>query len=92
MTTAYSTRYDNYITFLEGNMYHTVDLHVGKQLKHLRTEKEISRKILAQKLGISYQQVQKYEKGINRIPASRLYQIAQFLQTSMQDFFPPMEK
>ena len=68
-------------------MHHIVDIHVGKQLEKYRIEKNISRKILAKNLGISYQQVHKYEKGKNRISASRLYQIANFLHISIEDFF-----
>jgi len=52
-----------------------VERHIGKQIKMLRMSQKISQKELAKKMGITYQQVQKYETGLNRISVSRLWQI-----------------
>ena len=52
-----------------------VEKHIGKQIKMLRMAHKISQKDLAETMGITYQQVQKYETGLNRISVSRLWQI-----------------
>lgn len=56
------------------------DTHVGARVRQRRMTLGISQERLGQALGLTFQQVQKYEKGTNRIGASRLYQIAQILQ------------
>jgi len=53
-----------------------VDLHVGGRIRALRNLKEMSQEELGQALGVSFQQVQKYEKGMNRVSDGRLLQIA----------------
>jgi len=53
-----------------------VDVHVGARIRALRNLKEMSQDELGQALGVSFQQVQKYEKGMNRVGAGRLLQIA----------------
>ena len=58
---------------------HHVDLHVGKKLKQKRLERGISQDDLAGSVNLTFQQVQKYEKGVNRVSASRLYDFAKFL-------------
>jgi transcriptional regulator with XRE-family HTH domain len=63
------------------------DKHVGSQVRMRRIELGISLADLAQGLGLTFQQVQKYEKGTNRIGASRLQQIAQILQVPVSFFF-----
>ena len=57
-----------------------VDIHVGQRIRMRRIMIGMSQQALAQKLGLTFQQVQKYEKGANRIGASRLYQIAEILE------------
>ena len=64
-----------------------VDLYVGRRLKHLRTHRRISQKQLAGRLGITFQQVQKYEKGLNRLPASRMLSICLALDITPNDLF-----
>ncbi len=56
------------------------DFRIGKTLQILRAKQGLSQKNLAALLGVSFQQVQKYECGGNRISAARLYDIAQVLQ------------
>lgn len=64
-----------------------IDAHVGAQVKLRRAVVGMSQTELANRLGITFQQVQKYEKGANRIGASRLYLIAEILNVSVQSFF-----
>jgi transcriptional regulator with XRE-family HTH domain len=64
-----------------------VDAHVGSRVRLRRVMLAISQQKLANALGLSFQQVQKYEKGANRIGASRLEQISRFLQVPVAFFF-----
>lgn len=64
-----------------------IDAHVGAQVKLRRAVVGMSQTELANRLGITFQQVQKYEKGANRIGASRLYLIAEILNVTVQSFF-----
>lgn len=68
-----------------------VDASVGARIGLRRSALGLSQTALAQKLGISFQQVQKYETGQNRISASRLHRTATVLGTSVEAFFPPVE-
>ena len=68
-----------------------VDAFVGARIGLRRSALGLSQTALAQKLGISFQQVQKYETGQNRISASRLHRTATVLGTSVEAFFPPVE-
>ncbi|GAD58283.1 MULTISPECIES: helix-turn-helix domain-containing protein [Brevundimonas] len=61
------------------------DLKVGARIRRRRRELGISQKALGQQLGVSLQQVQKYENGNTRLLASRLYAISQVLGTSVPD-------
>lgn len=66
---------------------HPVDLAVGARLRLRRIAAGMSQERLARALGITFQQVQKYESGDNRISASRLWEIAEALETPVADFF-----
>lgn len=68
-----------------------VDVFVGARISLRRSALGLSQTVLAQHLGISFQQVQKYETGQNRISASRLHRVATVLGTSVDAFFPPVE-
>jgi transcriptional regulator with XRE-family HTH domain len=68
-----------------------VDAYVGARIGLRRSALGISQNALAQQLGVSFQQVQKYETGQNRISASRLHRVATALATSVDTFFPPVE-
>jgi transcriptional regulator with XRE-family HTH domain len=68
-----------------------VDAYVGARIGLRRSALGLSQSGLAQQLGISFQQVQKYETGQNRISASRLHRAATVLGTSVESFFPPVE-
>ena len=71
----------------DGQVARRVDDHVGERIRVRRTELGLTQEELARRLGISYQQVQKYETGANRISAGRLYEIANELSISVDYFF-----
>jgi transcriptional regulator with XRE-family HTH domain len=64
-----------------------VDRHVGSRVRLRRMLLGFSQEKLGEALGLTFQQVQKYEKGVNRIGASRLQQIAQFLKVDIAYLF-----
>lgn len=64
-----------------------VDVHVGARVRLRRLSLGMSQEKLGDELGLTFQQVQKYEKGANRMGASRLYAIAKILDTSVSFFF-----
>jgi len=64
-----------------------IDVHVGSRVRLRRMLVGMSQERLGELLGLTFQQVQKYEKGTNRIGASRLFQIAQYLGVPVQFFF-----
>jgi transcriptional regulator with XRE-family HTH domain len=66
---------------------HTIDVHVGRNVRYRRERIGASQELLAAHLGLSFQQVQKYERGMNRISAGRLVQIAGFLGVRVESFF-----
>lgn len=68
-------------------MPHPIDLHVGKRLRYRRTLLGYTQEGIAQHAGITFQQVQKYEHGGNRISASRLYEFSKILATTPSYFF-----
>ncbi|WP_299566467.1 helix-turn-helix transcriptional regulator [uncultured Sulfitobacter sp.] len=68
-------------------MAHRVDIHVGRRLKQIRTLRRLSQTDVANHLGLSFQQIQKYEIGSNRIAASRLFELAQIFDVSPAYFF-----
>ncbi len=64
-----------------------VDIHVGQKIRQRRMLAGISQEKLASALGITFQQVQKYENGTNRVSASRLYAVSKFLKVPVSFFF-----
>jgi transcriptional regulator with XRE-family HTH domain len=64
-----------------------VDVHVGQRIRQRRTQLGLSQTNLGQALGVTFQQVQKYEKGVNRVGSSRLAQLAEVLQVPIESFF-----
>jgi transcriptional regulator with XRE-family HTH domain len=63
------------------------EIEMGKKIRLRRVEQRISQSDLGEKLGVSFQQVQKYEKGVNRVGASRLQQIATALDVPVTFFY-----
>ena len=68
-------------------MPHPVDVHVGKQLRTQRIIMGLSQEALAKAVGITFQQVQKYERGVNRMSAGRLYDFSKVLSVPVAYFF-----
>jgi transcriptional regulator with XRE-family HTH domain len=64
-----------------------LDIEIGQRVRAFRLHKGLSQEKLADQLGITFQQVQKYEKGTNRIGAGRLQRIANVLGIPVSDFF-----
>jgi len=66
---------------------HHIDIHAGSRVRARRKALKISQQELAKHLNLTFQQVQKYERGSNRISASKLFEIAQVLQVPVAYFF-----
>ncbi len=73
-------------------MKHPVDIHVGKRVRHRRWMVGMTQQQLAEQVGIKFQQIQKYETGMNRVSASRLWDISDALGVSVSFFFDGLEK
>ncbi len=68
-----------------------VDEYVGRRIHQRRVELGLSQTELAAALGITFQQIQKYEKGTNRVSAGHLYAVTQHLSTTLDYFFEGVE-
>jgi len=64
-----------------------IEKRIGQKIREIRKKKGISQMGLAEKVGLSFQQIQKYEKGISKISVSRLFQIANALNVDIYTFF-----
>ena len=72
---------------MAGKKPNAVDVHVGSRVRLRRMLLGMSQERLGDGMGLTFQQVQKYEKGVNRIGASRLFQISKLLDVPVQFFF-----
>ncbi len=70
---------------------HPVDIHVGRRMRQQREMRGLTQVDLARQLGLSFQQVQKYETGANRISSSRLWQVCDVLDVTPGYFFEGLE-
>ena|SRR5438445_12498383 len=70
-----------------GSDPHPADRHVGRQVAMVRVQSDVSQAQLARAIGISFQQLQKYENAKNRVSASMLYEIAKSLGVPVSRFF-----
>ncbi|MDF7674083.1 helix-turn-helix transcriptional regulator [Acetobacteraceae bacterium ESL0709] len=70
----------------------SVDVHVGNRIRLIRILRGLSQSRLAESLGITFQQIQKYERGANRVGASRLYEIARVLDVPVSFFFDDLRR
>ena len=70
---------------------HDVDIHVGGRVRLRRSALGLSQDQLGAAIGLSFQQVQKYERGANRIGASRLYEMSKVLQIPISYFFESLD-
>ncbi len=73
-------------------MKHPVDVHVGKRIRQRRWMVGMTQQQLGEAVGIKFQQIQKYETGMNRVSASRLWDIADALDVSVSFFFEGYEE
>jgi len=71
---------------------HKVDIEVGKKIRVQRTMKKMSQTELGNRIGVTFQQVQKYERGSNRVSASKLVEIARALDVDVRLFFDGLEE
>ena len=69
-----------------------VDVHVGKRVRERRVSLGMSQAKLGEYLGLTFQQIQKYEKGTNRISASKLWALSHFFKVSVEWFFEGLEE
>ncbi|WP_456389884.1 helix-turn-helix domain-containing protein [Profundibacter sp.] len=72
-------------------MPHPVDIHVGKRIKEIRTVRGLTQSNVADHLSISFQQLQKYETGANRVSASRMFELSKLLNITPAFFFEGLE-
>ena len=68
-----------------------IDHHVGRRVRERRTALGLSQDRLAESMGLTFQQLQKYERGLNRISASRLYELSKSLDVPVSFFFEGLE-
>lgn len=66
---------------------HQIDLIIGANLRRIRLLRGLSQEALASKLGLTFQQLQKYEKGINRVSACKLWELSILLDAPLEDLF-----
>jgi transcriptional regulator with XRE-family HTH domain len=71
----------------ERTVTHLVDAHVGQRIRHRRWLVGMTQQQLAEKVGIKFQQIQKYETGANRVSASRLWDISMALDVPVAYFY-----
>ena len=71
---------------------HPIDIHVGKKLRSKRIMLGLSQGDVGDSVGITFQQIQKYERGLNRIGASRLYDFSRFLGVDISYFYYGFDK
>ena len=77
-----------------GRMSQETDVHVGARIRLRRKQLGLSQTDLAERLGLTFQQIQKYERGANRVSASTLYETAEILRVNVSYFFdglPPTD-
>ena len=73
-------------------MPHPVDIYVGKRLRMRRTMLGMSQEALGRAIGVTFQQIQKYERGVNRMGSSRLFDFARILNVPVAFFFEGYEE
>jgi transcriptional regulator with XRE-family HTH domain len=80
------------ITALVSRRVSAADIHVGRRVRAARLARRMSQEKLAEAVGVSFQQIQKYEKGVNRIGTGRLHSIAKLLELPVTYFFDGIDK
>ena len=66
-----------------------VDAYIGEKIRGYRNQLKLSQQDLGEMIGVTFQQVQKYEKGVNRLSGSRLQQVADIFKVPVAELFPP---
>ena len=66
---------------------HSIDVRVGERIREIRKSGGLSQKDLAKQVGVTFQQIQKYECALNRVSASKLWMIAELLEVKVRDLF-----
>jgi len=79
------------LDFSDKETLHRIDVQVGKNIRRRREELKLSQQRLADALGVSFQQVQKYENAQNRVSASRLYAVSKILDIPLARLFREIE-
>lgn len=74
---------------LEKIQAHSIDRYVGQKLRYWRQVRDLTQTEVARRIGVTFQQVQKYERGTNWISVGRLYDIAAALGVGVMDLLPP---
>lgn len=82
-----TTYYESCIKNMEKDNEYSINAYIGLKLKNRRTELGFTQQELGDTLGISFQQIQKYEKGVNKINASNLFELAKVLKVPVSYFF-----
>jgi len=72
-------------------MAHPVDIHVGKRIRLRRSMLGMSQDFIGKEIGVTFQQIQKYERGVNRVGSSRLYDFSRILGVPVGYFFDDMD-
>jgi transcriptional regulator with XRE-family HTH domain len=75
----------------KGDKPHPIDIHVGTRVRLRRNMLGLSQEKLGEAIGLTFQQVQKYERGANRIGASRLHDLSRVLDVPVSFFFDDMD-
>lgn len=81
------TEQTNNTTRLRFKVKYPIDTHVGYRLREIRQARGITQAELGRKVGITFQQIQKYEKGQNRIAAGRLYELSRLFNVPIGSFY-----
>ena len=76
----------------ENKLPNLIDKHVGRRIRWRRRELKLSQERLGEMLGLTFQQVQKYEKGVNRISAGRLFDVAKVLEVAINYFYQGVDE
>ncbi len=76
----------------ENKLPNIIDKHVGRRIRWRRRELKLSQEKLGEMLGLTFQQVQKYEKGVNRISAGRLFEVGKVLDVGINYFYQGVEE
>ncbi len=71
---------------------HKIDVQIGHRLKELRIQSGVSQRELGEMLGVAFQQIQRYERGENRLASSTLWEISQKLGVPITWFFEDLEE